>query len=71
MGFFTFDGHLITSNPAAVAAFGDVNFALSSILGQLTHMQTIWLQSDIFGMKDAHERCKLRLYDHPQQQQEG
>mmetsp|Transcript_34757 Transcript_34757/g.108816 ORF Transcript_34757/g.108816 Transcript_34757/m.108816 type:complete len:699 (-) Transcript_34757:114-2210(-) len=43
MGFFTFDGHLITSNPAAVAAFGD----------------TIWLQSDIFGMKDAHERHGL------------
>mmetsp|Transcript_7614 Transcript_7614/g.14984 ORF Transcript_7614/g.14984 Transcript_7614/m.14984 type:complete len:710 (-) Transcript_7614:20-2149(-) len=32
--FFSFDGHLITCNPAAVSLFG----------------QTIWLQSDIFGM---------------------
>eukprot|EP00292_Cryptomonas_paramecium_P011743 CAMPEP_0113703098 /NCGR_PEP_ID=MMETSP0038_2-20120614/25626_1 /TAXON_ID=2898 /ORGANISM="Cryptomonas paramecium" /LENGTH=306 /DNA_ID=CAMNT_0000627433 /DNA_START=14 /DNA_END=930 /DNA_ORIENTATION=+ /assembly_acc=CAM_ASM_000170 len=32
--FFNFEGHLITCNPAAVAVFGE----------------TIWLQSDIFGM---------------------
>mmetsp|Transcript_47977 Transcript_47977/g.114008 ORF Transcript_47977/g.114008 Transcript_47977/m.114008 type:complete len:721 (+) Transcript_47977:190-2352(+) len=38
--FFTFDGHLITCNPAAVAVFG----------------KTIWLQSDIFGMEERERR---------------
>mmetsp|Transcript_19671 Transcript_19671/g.40067 ORF Transcript_19671/g.40067 Transcript_19671/m.40067 type:complete len:698 (+) Transcript_19671:290-2383(+) len=38
--FFTFDGHLITCNPAAVAVFGN----------------TIWLQSDIFGMGERERR---------------
>eukprot|EP00292_Cryptomonas_paramecium_P007797 CAMPEP_0113689234 /NCGR_PEP_ID=MMETSP0038_2-20120614/17029_1 /TAXON_ID=2898 /ORGANISM="Cryptomonas paramecium" /LENGTH=346 /DNA_ID=CAMNT_0000610239 /DNA_START=270 /DNA_END=1307 /DNA_ORIENTATION=- /assembly_acc=CAM_ASM_000170 len=38
--FFTFDGHLITCNPAAVAVFG----------------KTIWLQSDIFGMGERERR---------------
>jgi hypothetical protein len=39
---FNFHGHLITCNPAAVAVFGN----------------TIWLQSDIFGMSER-ERCGL------------
>ena len=39
---FNFNGHLITCNPAAVAVFGN----------------TIWLQSDIFGMSER-ERCGL------------
>uniref|UniRef100_A0A7S4KJ92 Phosphodiesterase n=1 Tax=Guillardia theta TaxID=55529 RepID=A0A7S4KJ92_GUITH len=38
--FFTFDGHLITCNPAAVGVFG----------------KTIWLQSDIFGMSERERR---------------
>eukprot|EP00960_Hanusia_phi_P060191 764431-Hanusia_phi.AAC.4 len=38
--FFTFDGHLITCNPAAIAVFG----------------KTIWLQSDIFGMSERERR---------------
>mmetsp|Transcript_55027 Transcript_55027/g.129775 ORF Transcript_55027/g.129775 Transcript_55027/m.129775 type:complete len:703 (+) Transcript_55027:274-2382(+) len=38
--FFTFDGHLITCNPAAVEVFGN----------------TIWLQSDIFGMGERERR---------------
>jgi PAS domain-containing protein len=37
---FTFNGQLITCNPAAVAVFGE----------------TIWLQSDIFGMSDRERR---------------
>ena len=39
---FNFNGQLITCNPAAVAVFGE----------------TIWLQSDIFGMSER-ERCVL------------
>eukprot|EP00292_Cryptomonas_paramecium_P013979 CAMPEP_0113702508 /NCGR_PEP_ID=MMETSP0038_2-20120614/25242_1 /TAXON_ID=2898 /ORGANISM="Cryptomonas paramecium" /LENGTH=230 /DNA_ID=CAMNT_0000626665 /DNA_START=458 /DNA_END=1147 /DNA_ORIENTATION=+ /assembly_acc=CAM_ASM_000170 len=38
--FFTFDGQLITCNPAARAMFG----------------KTIWLQSDIFGMGERERR---------------
>eukprot|EP00286_Rhodomonas_abbreviata_P016626 CAMPEP_0181340856 /NCGR_PEP_ID=MMETSP1101-20121128/30077_1 /TAXON_ID=46948 /ORGANISM="Rhodomonas abbreviata, Strain Caron Lab Isolate" /LENGTH=287 /DNA_ID=CAMNT_0023452049 /DNA_START=545 /DNA_END=1404 /DNA_ORIENTATION=+ len=38
--FFTFDGHLITCNPAARQVFG----------------KTIWLQSDIFGMGERERR---------------
>jgi len=38
--FFTFDGHLITCNPAARKVFGT----------------TIWLQSDIFGMDERERR---------------
>uniref|UniRef100_A0A6T8JUN8 Phosphodiesterase n=3 Tax=Hemiselmis andersenii TaxID=464988 RepID=A0A6T8JUN8_HEMAN len=38
--FFTFDGHLITCNPAARVVFG----------------KTIWLQSDIFGMGERERR---------------
>jgi len=37
---FTFNGQLITCNPAAVAVFGE----------------TIWLQSDIFGMSERERR---------------
>jgi PAS domain-containing protein len=38
--FFTFDGHLINCNPAARKVFGN----------------TIWLQSDIFGMDERERR---------------
>ena len=46
--FFTMDGHLITCNPAARKVFGE----------------TIWLQSDIFGMNER-ERRGLNLDDIP------
>jgi len=46
--FFSLDGHLITCNPAARQVFGE----------------TIWLQSDIFGMGER-ERRGLNLDDIP------
>mmetsp|Transcript_7839 Transcript_7839/g.18477 ORF Transcript_7839/g.18477 Transcript_7839/m.18477 type:complete len:700 (+) Transcript_7839:296-2395(+) len=47
--FFTFDGHLITCNPAARQVFG----------------KTIWLQSDIFGMGERERRGLNATNLHP------